>query len=461
MTLGLEMECSEFRARSLEVLECDQDATEMGVLKSHHRQCLSCREWDESIRSTSALLGSIVFPEEEIGSLNTVKVLFRYWKAGDVLLPRSLDCVSLDSVLSDLVGKSPSQVCDALKGAYLSLSSALRNSAIHKTLELGSKDPQRAVQMGELAVALCDEATLSGRTVEESNEARLRKALALAALANARRICSDFARSFELFRLSTGLMEASDFSSLEYARIEQLRAHLLSDCQRFEEAKRSLDRARTIYSKLGATHMEGRTLIALGSMLGRSGRPSLAVELLKKGLVLVDIEIEPRLALVAKHNLVHYLFDAGSSDEALDIMSETRALHLELGNPVDLARLRWLEGQIALERDDLRDAESAFNEVKAFFVDKGVPHDTALVSLDLATVYLQQGRLPELKALSVEMLTIFDGIGTKRESHAALTFFEKAIELERAQVEMVKELLEYLTRIRFEERSSARLSVPT
>ncbi|MEJ2086560.1 MAG: hypothetical protein P8Y44_12935, partial [Acidobacteriota bacterium] len=82
-------------------------------------------------------------------------------------------------------------------------------------------------------------------------------------------------------------------------------------------------------------------------------------------------------------------------------------------------------------------------------------------SLDLATVYLKQGRLAELKTLAVEMLTIFEGVGTRKESQAALTFFEKAIEMEKAQMEMVGDLLEYLTALRLEERLGARLSVPT
>ena len=207
--------------------------------------------------------------------------------------------------------------------------------------------------------------------------------------------------------------------------------------------------------------MEGRTIVALGSMLGRSGQPEIATKLLREGLELVDSDLEPRLALVTNHNLVHYLVDSGCFDEAMAMMPETRALHAELGNAVDLARFKWLEGQIALEQGDLRVAEAAFDEVKGFFVEKGMAHDTALVSLDLATVYLEQNRLTELRSLSAEMLTIFDGLGTKREMRAALAFFEKAIEVERAQMEMVGDLLEYLLSVRLEERVVARLNVPS
>ena len=205
--------------------------------------------------------------------------------------------------------------------------------------------------------------------------------------------------------------------------------------------------------------MEGRTIIALGSMLGRSGEPEIATKFLREGLELIDMDLEPRIALVANHNLVHYLIDSGCHDEAMQLLTETRALHAELGNAVDLTRFKWLEGYIALEQGDLQSAEATFDEVKAFFVEKSMAHDTALVSLDLATVYLQQGRLTELRTLSAEMLTIFEGLGSERESRAALSFFEKAIEVEKAQMEMVGDLLEYLHSVRLEERVVARLSV--
>jgi tetratricopeptide (TPR) repeat protein len=275
------------------------------------------------------------------------------------------------------------------------------------------------------------------------------------------RICSDFFEASRLFNEAEAILRAQPSHSLEWARIEVLKAHLFADCQQFEQARRSLECALEIYRDKNRPHMEGRTMIALGSMLGRSGRPELAVDLLRKGLVLTDSKREPRLTLVVKHNLVHYLFDSGQHLEAAQLLPETRALHEKLGNAVDVARLTWLEGQIALEQGDLKNAEAAFDKVRDFFIDKGVPLDTAWVSLDLATIYLKQNRLAELKSLSVEMLTIFEGIGAQKECQAALSFFERAIELDRARMEMVCDLLEQVNAVRLEEKLAARLSVST
>ena len=41
------------------------------------------------------------------------------------------------------------------------------------------------------------------------------------------------------------------------------------------------------------------------------------------------------------------------------------------------------------------------------FLAEGIPYDTALVSLELAHLYAEQGRTEDLKRISAEMLPIF------------------------------------------------------
>ncbi len=76
-------------------------------------------------------------------------------------------------------------------------------------------------------------------------------------------------------------------------------------------------------------------------------------------------------------------------------------------------------------------------------------HDVAVVSLDLAMVYLKQARTAELKELAGEMVTIFSGLGVRRELFAALAFFRKAKEIEQtATVGILQELIEVLEQAR-------------
>ena len=102
-------------------------------------------------------------------------------------------------------------------------------------------------------------------------------------------------------------------------------------------------------------------------------------------------------------------------------------------------------------------AEALFLAARDGFLAEGIPYETALVSLDLALLYAGQGRTAELKRLAAGMVPIFASRQIHREALAALVFFRRAVEAERASVEMVAEVAQYLRRaqhapeLRFEE----------
>ena len=194
-------------------------------------------------------------------------------------------------------------------------------------------------------------------------------------------------------------------------------------------------------------------------VLGAKGDFREAIRALETGIILVNPQAEPRLALLAKHNLLVFLREEGRLTEIVDLLPETRRTHTRIGNAVDVMRFKWLEGQIAVDSDQLKEAEALFVEVKQFFVEKGMAHDVALVSLDLAVVYLRQQRVTELKALASEMLTIFRALRVHQETLAALAFCQKALEVERMTVGLVNELAGYLEKARERARFGVGLSV--
>ncbi len=66
------------------------------------------------------------------------------------------------------------------------------------------------------------------------------------------------------------------------------------------------------------------------------------------------------------------------------------------------------------------EAEDHFLAARDGFLAVGVPYDAALVSLELALLYAEQKRLPELESLARELLCIFASRGIEREAIAAL-----------------------------------------
>ena len=179
-----------------------------------------------------------------------------------------------------------------------------------------------------------------------------------------------------------------------------------------------------------------------------AGRPEDGIPLLKQALELIDAEQEPRLLLCARHNLIDYLASAGRFLDAQSLYRETRPLYRDFPDAWAQNRRKWVRGKIARGLGQSRLAESLFLAARDGFVGEGLPYDTALVSLELASLYAEQGRTQDLKKLAREMLPIFSSLQIHREALAALTFLRQAIEAEKASVEVVTGVASYLRRAR-------------
>ncbi|HEV7519261.1 MAG TPA: hypothetical protein VGR07_23475, partial [Thermoanaerobaculia bacterium] len=72
----------------------------------------------------------------------------------------------------------------------------------------------------------------------------------------------------------------------------------------------------------------------------------------------------------------------------------------------------------------------------------------ALVSLDLAVLYANEGRTQELKRLAAELMPIFESRDVHREAIAALVMFQHAAEEERLTAQLAENLAASLRRER-------------
>lgn len=122
--------------------------------------------------------------------------------------------------------------------------------------------------------------------------------------------------------------------------------------------------------------------------------------------------------------------EGGRHQEAEDSLAETRRLYLDLGERMNLVRLRWLEGKIARELGRLDEAETALGEARNAFLAEDIGIDAALVSLDLAIVYMQRGATSALKELAAEMVPVFHSGAVHPEAYAAVLLFQQAAEAE-------------------------------
>ncbi|HEV3073314.1 MAG TPA: hypothetical protein VHB47_02755 [Thermoanaerobaculia bacterium] len=143
-----------------------------------------------------------------------------------------------------------------------------------------------------------------------------------------------------------------------------------------------------------------------------------------------------------------FLAAAGKSEEAAALLPKVKELAIRLGNDLDLIRLRWAEGRVAFGSGQRGPAEQAFKEVQREFLERDMGYDAALVSLDLAILYAQEGCIPELKQLALDILPVFSSREVHREAMAALLLFQHACEEERLTVELARQLASLLARER-------------
>lgn len=79
---------------------------------------------------------------------------------------------------------------------------------------------------------------------------------------------------------------------------------------------------------------------------------------------------------------------------------------------------------------------------------RAIDYDMALVSLDLAVIYLEQGHTQKVKELAREMRPIFYREQVHREALAALKLFCESAAQETATAGLARQLLSYLNRAR-------------
>jgi tetratricopeptide (TPR) repeat protein len=322
---------------------------------------------------------------------------------------------------------------------------ALCNLLETRSREAWFTDPARAVQLAELAVEVSDRLDTNHYGVALVEDAR---ALAWAYLGNASRIASDLRRAEEALQRAEEHFRLGDEDELTGAQILSFLASLRNTQGRFDEAARLLDRAIATYRDAKARHLEGRALIKKATALGYAGKFKQAERLTRQGLSRINFLEEPRLLVMARHNLIWYLTEGGHHEEAQKALEETRGLYLTLQEQINLVLLRWLEGRIAYGLGRLDEAETALREARDAFIERGIGFDAALVSLHLAAVYAKKGDANEMKRLAAEMVPIFESRDLHPEALAALAIFRQAAESEQVTLGLVERMATYLQRAR-------------
>ena len=318
---------------------------------------------------------------------------------------------------------------------------ALAERLCHASGEAASDQAGRALELAELA---CRVAELAPG--EESWRSRL-QGYSLAYLANARRVAGDLPRAEETFAGAWKLWKTGAIAEpglLEEWRLLTLEASLHRDRRRFREALDRLAEARTT----APPEAVGRILVQKAFTLDQMGEAEQAIEALLEAAPLVAGKREPRLLFGLRFNLAANLCHLGRYKEAKALLPEVRELAVALRKELDLVRVLWLEGRVAAGLGRPEEALACFQQVRREFTARESAWDSALVTLEIAELYLKDGQTREVRALAEEMMWVFRSQGVHRETLGALQLFFSAARTEAATAEMARKVIADLERAR-------------
>lgn len=236
------------------------------------------------------------------------------------------------------------------------------------------------------------------------------------------------------------------------ARISELEASLYKDQQRFSRAYELLAAAIAVYRRHGLDERLGRALVKKGSFLLFEGRHASVLRVTLEALPLLHPERDPRTFAIAAHNAIFSLGHTGYSIAARSLLDAVRGLHVRLGDRLNLLRLDWMAADIDRELGLTARAESGLLGVREGFIERGMPYDAALASLQLAAIYAQDGDSLRLERLAREMLPIFQSRALHRGALAALILFREAIALRQADPRLIADLTSFFRMARRDRR---------
>jgi transcriptional regulator with XRE-family HTH domain len=240
---------------------------------------------------------------------------------------------------------------------------------------------------------------------------------AWAHVGNARRVKGDLPAADEAFARSQKLWSAGaagDSGVLNEARVLGLRASLLRAKRQLPEAVALLDQALALDKWGEARYL----LLNKAKVLDDSQDFSGSIAVLQVVAPILEDEGEPRtrLPFLLKLNLAVSLCALGRYGEAGELLPSVEDLAVRLGGDLDRLHVHWLKGKIfsGLGREEaaLRELSWTRDEL----ISRDIGYDAALVSLELAVIYLKRRRFGEVKTLAQQIVSVFQTQGAHQEA---------------------------------------------
>lgn len=297
-------------------------------------------------------------------------------------------------------------------------------------------DPAASLAWAETAEATAD-------VYSRPYPAHLVRAVALQG--NAQRALGDFDRAELLLRRARVLITEHRVADLDVgAELHSFLASMASDRGRFEEASEHLNSAADLFHTIGDTQALARVFLKLGILHELTDDLPAALRADRAALGLLSPDADPQLYLAARLNYAFHLQEAGRPVAARDTLDwDLHRFEAAAGDHLR-PRVTWLRARLAADEGDLARAERCFLSVLDQLIAQEQGFDAALVSLELALLYHDQGRFEELAGIARQAVELFKAYALHQEALSALVLVRDAAQARTLTVEALRRAASFL-----------------
>ncbi len=260
--------------------------------------------------------------------------------------------------------------------------------------------------------------------------------------ANAARVAGHLRRATKLFAQLRAKLAAGDHASAGLlAEVARLEASLELDHGKYSRARHLLSEAASHYRQEKDWEGLASVLVKQGIVERRVGEPEKALATHQAALDLTrEHPAASGVAASAVANIALVLCELGRYVEAAALLGEHGEICAGQAGTGRSAFLKILQGRVAWGLGQPQRAEALLMESRNEFITQRNALYAAVVSLDLAVLYLEEGRIWEVKRMARLVGELFQAEQVDPMLMASVVVFQTAAAREELTVAAVREL---------------------